>query len=488
QAADPEWLPLASALQRYAGYGETLDKVAWVATHNSFSYDGAPTTHSPFEIVSNQIYSILTQLNCFGVRGIELDPRWVEDLESLLVCHVGDDAANDQYSACQAASWQVCNSCGIQNYGPDDTGCSKDAPTLAATLADVAGWLDDNPTEFLFVKLDSHLDDKAELASDAIRAAFEESAVYGPSDYDEAYPTQEALLAAGKRVAFFGREASSLVFLNSEDRKSPKDFAASRPCGGTANATAAFHRVQGVATDVEVAVAGLVLLSDASAPDMFLGASVAAQAMACGISPTFDRINATLAEATIWSWAEGHPDTVADPAGDRCAYVNAADGRWRDDACSSGGDGTRRRHACRADADRTDWTLTDAAAAFGEEAPDCGVGYTFGAPRNAAENVALRAALDAAGAETTWISYRSGSGSSGGLCWTLEAEPEHCYVDNSTADATCAALANSDPPTAVTCNISEPLGDSTYLPPPYSPNGVVADLHRWGRLSGSNQW
>ncbi|CAM9175414.1 unnamed protein product, partial [Phaeothamnion confervicola] len=22
----------------------------------------------------------------------------------------------------------------------------------------------------------------------------------------------------------------------------------------------------------------------------------------------------------------------------------------------------------------------------------------------------------------------------------------------------------------------------------YSPNGVVADLHRWGRLSGSNQW
>ncbi|CAN0248453.1 unnamed protein product, partial [Discosporangium mesarthrocarpum] len=78
QTGTSGWLLRATTHQRYLGYDVPLDLLPLTSTHNSFTCDQDPRTHSNFEVVTAQIHSMTTQLSCLGVRGLELDPHLSE--------------------------------------------------------------------------------------------------------------------------------------------------------------------------------------------------------------------------------------------------------------------------------------------------------------------------------------------------------------------------------------------------------------------------
>jgi hypothetical protein len=133
QTGTSEWLRRAAALQNYLAYDTVpVQFFPWLSTHNSFASDETPATHSTFEVQTNQRYNMTQQLSCLGVRGLEIDVHYVkalatsaQDPQAIKVCHVGQQASQKVYSVCESLNWEICNSCGVEDFGPDATGCKR---------------------------------------------------------------------------------------------------------------------------------------------------------------------------------------------------------------------------------------------------------------------------------------------------------------------------------------------------------------------------
>jgi hypothetical protein len=138
QTGTSEWLRRAAALQNYMAYDTVpLQFYPFLSTHNSFSSDETPATHSTFEVQTNQRYNLTQQLSCLAVRGLEIDVHYVtalgtskQDPQAIKVCHTGPQASQKVYSVCENLGWEICNSCGVENFGPEATGCKRSVYVL----------------------------------------------------------------------------------------------------------------------------------------------------------------------------------------------------------------------------------------------------------------------------------------------------------------------------------------------------------------------
>jgi hypothetical protein len=124
-------------------------------------------------------------------------------------------------------------------------------------------------------------------------------------------------------------------------------------------------------------------------PNRFLDASKVLPILRCGLTPTFDRMDATLLAASIWSWAENAPQQTLQRG--MCAVASAASsGRWTDVHCASE---PNHHHACVAEKDRSLWLVSKRAGPWWKHTAACGLGYVHSTPSTAAENTRLLQAM-----------------------------------------------------------------------------------------------
>jgi hypothetical protein len=124
-------------------------------------------------------------------------------------------------------------------------------------------------------------------------------------------------------------------------------------------------------------------------PERFLDASKVLPVLRCGLTPTFDRMDATLLAASIWSWDVNAPSQTLQRG--MCAVATAASGgRWTDVTCASE---PQHYHACVAVHDRSLWMVSKRSGPWWKHTAACGLGYIHSTPSTAAENTRLLQAM-----------------------------------------------------------------------------------------------
>ncbi|CAM9316816.1 unnamed protein product, partial [Ectocarpus sp. 13 AM-2016] len=435
------WLLRASSLQRFLTYDMPLNQVPMVATHNSYNTEEAGVS-TQWETVPNQVYSLTQQLSCLGVRGLELDIHYVEELmrdgrseeEATLVCHTRPSSAQEIHDVCSRLRWYLCEALGIKDFG-DDTGCSSTAPSLKETFGEISAWLDlpENSEELLFIKIEDYTGDNVSLLPDYITTVFGTEIVFGPLDFiewnriseTEQWPTTENLVSRGKRLVFGtnGQEDADTMFrisrendadgLFHEDSTSAIRFRTSAPCS-TRTRSPSWSRVQGEASTWVIEYTDVTLYALLPEADEFFGASDAMDALECGLIPTFDRMDSRLLGATMWSWEEGEPHAYF--SSPRAAVAHQETGRWTSGRASTS-EGEREEihsYACRNDSsrERGEWVVSSGAAGYfsAAELVCLSQGLVFGCPRTAQENASLRVSMTDVGVKDAWVNLRSPGG------------------------------------------------------------------------------
>eukprot|EP00752_Nemacystus_decipiens_P007960 g7113.t1 len=505
------WLHRAEALQRYVGYDIPLDRLRLTATHNSFTHDRDLSTHANYEVLTAQIFSMTDQLSCLGVRGLELDPHYIDELaeegdeeSAIRLCHTSDSAAGLIQTLCTwIYGWDVCNGMDVFDYD-EDTGCRPGAPTAREGFAELATWLKlpENANEVLFIKLDSHLNDEDERVSTILADEFGEGMIFSPASWEEfsgnsTWPSPAELVALGTRVVIVGPEPSSLVF-SDETQAVEVTTGAQNFDPDTCDEVDGFpepswHRVQGNVVTQRLTVWGFTVLEVEPDDDEEITADMTQDILKCGLTPTLDRIDPVLMEATMWSWATDRPETGFEEP--RAAIVSVTDGRWTD-VDRGAGSGETHSYACRSsDSDRRfDWVIVPMVSdgEFGgefheaEEACISEDGYVFGAPRTAYENTMLRSQMEESGVPTAWIKHTSpGDELGSSICWTHETSAEYC-VD--VYNGTC-----TDEPEPVTefadgQLLLAKIPVDEYVRPDYEISKSVEILHKWARVAGDNDF
>ncbi|HSI56609.1 MAG TPA: hypothetical protein VLA16_03570 [Ideonella sp.] len=163
------WQEWALKQQRYAiSAGEPINWVPTIGAHNAFS-----STHQGFGgEQSNQTYSISDSLT-MGVRYLEIDPHWSGG--KMLVCHNGIDPCLPAFTR-----------------------------PLANVFAEIRNWLNDNPGEVIFVKLDDRVGGNYTDLTALISIYFGDKAYLRPAD-PSAWPTIAQVRSAGKQILFGSR-------------------------------------------------------------------------------------------------------------------------------------------------------------------------------------------------------------------------------------------------------------------------------------------
>lgn len=380
-AQEASWTSRALALQRGLDDDYPLEEGVWAHTHNSFNAEAYDPTLSNSD--ANQIYSVRDQLR-MGIRAIELDIHWVPhpqgDPNAVVTCHGEPVPA-----------------------GPVviHVGCTNDR-LFRDALAEIRGWMDDNPSEVILLYLENALDgDPAahRAASRQLEAALGPLIDRPPSDDCTPLPidrSRREIRDAGKRVILTGNCGPGGWNARVFDR-GPRwhegglgwgdDFPA-YPC--TARRDAENYATDWIrhwedSTGLSYATGGG---GDVTVADM-------RNMVRCGVNmlgldqlvPGDPRL-----DAMVWSWA---PDEPAAPGG--CA-AQGADGRFRAEDCAQ-----THRVACLADGA---WVV-GAPSAWPDAAASCAAaGGAFAVPWNGFENARLR---DAAGDAVVWLAY-SGAG------------------------------------------------------------------------------
>ncbi|CAM9159625.1 unnamed protein product, partial [Ectocarpus sp. 8 AP-2014] len=399
------WLLRASALQRFLAYDMPLDQVPMIATHNSYNTEEEGVSIE-WEVVPNQVYSLTQQLSCLGVRGLE--------------------------------------ALGIYDYG-DATGCPNTARTLKQTFEEIAAWMDlpENSEELLYIKLETYVGNRAHLLPDCITEVFGTDMVFGPLDFitwkkisgTEQWPSTEYLVSNGKRLVIGSsvREDADTMFkineyndinrLFNEDISTAVEFRTGRPCSSRTR-DPSWSRVQGNAATFMIEYTDLTLYEFRPTAEEFFGAEDSMSALECGLIPTFDRMDSSLLEATMWSWEEGEPHAYFSSA--RAAVAHQETGRWTSGSALANEEESDEVHsyACRDDSsgERGEWVVSNGAAGyFGAAELVClAQGLVFGCPRTAKENAALRESMTDANVESVWLNLLSSGGASSST-WARES-------------------------------------------------------------------
>lgn len=111
---------------------------------------------------------------------------------------------------------------------------------------------------------------------------------------------------------------------------------------------------------------------------------------ACSVTvQSLDQLHPATLKYFVWSWAVGQPD------GRSACTATGANGRWISQPCERA-----LRHACVADDDELDWTLSALPAAWGQAS--CPPGYAFARPAVGYHNTLLAAA---AGGASVWLNH-----------------------------------------------------------------------------------
>ena len=458
----------AHYLQRKLAHDVPLPLATWHGTHNSFNVDNR--TGLFFERPHNQLYGLDAQLRYLGVRYVELDVHYIPEIEGddaarAKICHgneEGDGLGEMIVAACNgtgamgvALSWDFCHAAGLYDYG-GRTGCSREAPTLTQSLAEIRAWLAQpgNAEQLIYIYFEDHISgitsDRPGVLQTLVDASLGELVfttedlrlfrAAQPSAGSGSWPSPAQLLALGKRVVIFNdADNRNGVTWSCDGCRPPLQFPMKeewgRPglegfdgqsCAGYGNDRSAktlalqsrgdlsartFYRVQGDATGYVNPLTGETLMGRAPEP-VQLTSSIATEVMSCAMWPQFDLIDEERAAATRWAWADDASLRQAAGAagGARCAVVLGGDDpRWRVVSCHSA---VGRRCACR----RGDpgegtypasWVFAqphDCADGLCDDGDglDCRVACplhdgVFAAPRTPAEMAALRRTIAAVG-------------------------------------------------------------------------------------------
>eukprot|EP00904_Undaria_pinnatifida_P002567 jgi/Undpi1/12310/HiC_scaffold_5.g01986.m1 len=315
------------------------------------------------------------------------------------------------------------------------------------------------------------------------------------------WPSLAELAEGGTRVVLAGLEPSTLIFSITND-VNEEIFAPSEidsTCDGVADAPEpSWQRVQGDMVEYKLYRENATLLEHVPSEEDALTGETAAEAMACGLTPTFDRLDAELMESTIWSWSTDRPETgFALP---RAAVIMSdSDGRWEDVGSDHELEQETHSYACREKDNRREWEVvaieySNYIGKFEEADGACqslGAEFTFGAPRTAYENQQLLGAMDEAGVSTAWLDYTSqGDDSGDSACWTREDEGTYCVAAFASNDS-CSAASSAAEYVADGQLPSIFLVDwevDNYTRPNYSTTPTVENLHSWVRVAGENEF
>ncbi|CAM9331716.1 unnamed protein product, partial [Hapterophycus canaliculatus] len=335
-----------------------------------------------------------------------------------LVCHTRSSTALEIRKLCASLRWYLCEALEIFDFG-DDTGCASTAPTLKQVFGEISTWLDlpENANELLFIKFDSFTGDNDNLLPDYATEVFGTGVIFGPLDFivwerisrgTEQWPTTKDLVTSGKRLVLSSnkQEDANTIFMISrdndidgifnEDTTSALNFRTSAPCSSRSR-NVSWSRLQGDASTWVVEYNGVTLYDIAPGADEFFGENDVMDVLECGLIPTFDRMDSTLLEATMWSWQEGEPHAYF--SSPRAAVAHQETGRWTSGSVSSddGNSDEIHSYACRDDASggRGEWLVSKGAAGYysAAELVCLAQGLVFGCPRTATENTALRESM-----------------------------------------------------------------------------------------------
>jgi len=488
------WLLQAAQLQRFLGY-DTLpfNQIQLTSTHNSYSSDQYPSTHSVYELQANQRYGLSDQLNCLGVRGIEIDVHYIsqlaaveDDPTALRVCHSNPTTSTKVYSACLEIGWEVCESCGAQEYDPESAMCREDSPQLRVMLTEVYDWFikPENAQEFLIIKLESFTKGKNSLISEEIEDIFGLEVVYSVQDFEDdgnVWPIVGELVQRGKRIVFFSpTETSDLVIAATENNKKPTTLEDTCP---TINEET-FQRVQGGEDIITFALDGKDIYTLENSPGDLLTEEDVPFVMDCGFIPTFDRMRQTHLMSTIWTWDEEFSANFSQP--NMCAVIDVElSGKWKIDDCLNV---NVTHYSCANSTDRSDWTLTNETDLNG--APICEDEFQYSVPITLNENNMLKSVMNETDIQQAYI-YAS-SDEFG--CWSFNGGVSYCiangYADLIPTDETCGNTPEIVPTELInTCqNIPDPWPQSSYYASSYKPTKLTEYIHNWPRIRGGNEW
>ena len=381
------WLHRAAGFQYQLAHELPLLRAQWLGTHNSFNSAGNERTLSHSD--SNQQLSLTQQLDT-DIRALELDLHYVPSAENggasaVVVCH---------------------------GRGPDEAhfGCTNE-PAFATVLPEIAGWLEEHPSQVLLLYLEDELGDPAGY-TETIKVLDDTlgDRIYRPSPSEMTAEgcanlplgiSRDDVRARSAHVVLVGNCRSGWaadvygwddVHVESGSTPDYRPFPACDATYGRDVYDSKLVRYYEDSTFVSAATDPTQSPADHEA-DMLSPARVADMTR-CGVGLFgFDQLlpHDGRIKATIWSWLKNEPS--ADSG--RCG-LQREDGRWLTGPCKA-----KQRAVCRG---AGGLVLTPRPIRWDRAESACGKqSASFDLPRTGYENSLLR---QLAGAERVWLRYQ----------------------------------------------------------------------------------
>lgn len=385
---EQSWVHRALGLQSQLDDTAPLIDALFPATHNSFNSAAYPPTLSGLD--HNNVAGLTDQLR-MDMRGLELDVHWFPS-------PYADPADGGRAPIlCHGTTVPV---------GPVAVhfGCTAERH-LREGLAEIDAWLGTHPDEFLLLYLENQLDNDLTAHNAAARAIEAElgGRVHRPTGACAEMPadlSEADILAAGKQVVIVGNCGPGAAWGSWVHVRGPRwdedksgvgdDFVC--PPGGFPNT---FRRYYEDSTWF-----GATLEPTGLAGPGEITVNETRAMVACGVNLFgFDQLvpGDPRLEALVWSWARNEPG--ASSTGGVVAY-QGADGRF-----GTSRRGPQRSYACRASGA---WYVTSATGKWKDGQAACSAerpGSDFAVPGTGADNAALVAVKQAAGAAEVWLDY-----------------------------------------------------------------------------------
>jgi uncharacterized repeat protein (TIGR02543 family) len=403
-----DWAGWALENQTYGiGKDAPINFITWPASHNAYS-----SSRQGFEDIgyTNQGLSMTDQMN-LGARALELDPKYFAQTLGLI------PISQVAVRLCHSSSVAACILPGFGNR------------LFGFALTEIAQWLDRNPGQVIYIKLDNKdLGPLTALVYQEIAQYLGHRVYRVPAGGFSRWPTLQEIRNAGKSVIVVrhnsdGSEVSTDWVWNGSGRFQSSNHPKNQDFNGCVahdGHTPVTRGRQAPLTWWDTAEGRSGLNIHGSSTGLYWEDNVA-QAAQCGVAQIgLDFINTldsnwALASsrrsgpdnrfpAMIWSWAEG------DWGSNGPASFNPALGRWQSRPAS-----TALRLACTAkrsygstEQDRQ-WRITAAAypwnVALANDrcAQEFGANFEFGAPENGFQNSQLKLAVT--GVDNVWLNY-----------------------------------------------------------------------------------
>ncbi|EGZ17690.1 hypothetical protein PHYSODRAFT_314921 [Phytophthora sojae] len=418
-ASVSSWLNQTLAYQRNLAFSGKLCYAQLPSTHNSAITlaDGYGNRDQFFNAnlnadksysylkTNNQVLSLTDQLG-IGMRWIEIDTHYfVDDFHTGHCGNLGSSSVTTFFDAFDSQLSKY----GTILWGPELLGCfpsvsgikTTDEVTTRSSMQEVKDWLDENPTEFVVVYMDTGSDisrlDKYDELNTLLTDVFgdlivPQSVLKSLASDSWTGGSVNEFLEAGYRV---------LLLANDDTAYSLYDF-----CGGhEVLSTDYIDTLPGRSREIDgleiygndyflrsyQAELRYISLSDEGVLtedfETFLNSSNIGNFVRWNMNlVATDMVDGAKMSAQAWSWAENEPSTTASGA---YVLINTS-GRWV--ASTSA---TKTYKAC--------WSSSSLAWSVIAYADSCASGYTYSAPADPYQNYLLMTAISTKGITTTSV-------------------------------------------------------------------------------------